>query len=59
VCLNCWKVLKERQAASTFFGPTFGLPSLGSGGSGGQDQPILDDNLRGEPGTPGDTSPNP
>ncbi|UQA59181.1 hypothetical protein [Polyangium aurulentum] len=59
VCLNCWKVLKERQIAATLFGPTFGLPSLGSGASAGQDQPILDDNLIGDPGAPGDTSPNP
>jgi len=59
VCLNCWKVLKERQVAATLFGPTFSLPSLGTGGSGGLDQPILDDNLVGDPGTPGDTSPNP
>ncbi|UQA55669.1 hypothetical protein [Polyangium aurulentum] len=59
VCLNCWKVLKERQIAATLFGPTFSLPSLGSGAPAGQDQPILDDNLVGDPGTPGDTSPNP
>jgi hypothetical protein len=36
-----------------------GLGELGKPGSGGLDEPILDDKLVGFPGAPGDTSPNP
>jgi hypothetical protein len=59
LCLNCASILPDKSTPLTAPGPSFSLGELGKPGSGGLDEPILDDKLVGFPGAPGDTSPNP
>jgi hypothetical protein len=59
ICLNCMYIFPEKTMPTTSAGPSFSLGGLGKPGTGGLDEPILDDNLVGFPGTPGPTSPNP
>jgi len=58
-CLNCGAVLGPKQVPLPLPGMPFLLGALGGSGMGGLDAPILDDGLVGDPGEPGNTSPNP
>lgn len=59
-CMNCFEVLVGAQTQNVLLpGMPFTLGPLGSTALGGLDAPILDDNLLGSPGVPGNTAPNP
>jgi hypothetical protein len=60
VCMNCFEVLVGTQIQTVLLpGIPFTLGPLGSTALGTLDAPILDDNLLGSPGVPGNTAPNP
>jgi hypothetical protein len=59
-CMTCFEVLVGAQIQNVLLpGMPFTLGTLGSTALATLDAPILDDNLLGSPGVPGNTAPNP